>query len=107
MTRPIYVLGHKNSDMDSVASAYGYAKLQLQAQGEGHAIPARHGDLKPEVQLSSTAIRSNPPEALEDVYLQVRDVMRRSVTTAHIDQPLLEVWTTFARAQPQIYARRR
>ena len=31
-----------------------------------------------------------PPEALEDVYLQVRDVMRRGVISAYIDQPLLE-----------------
>jgi manganese-dependent inorganic pyrophosphatase len=30
------------------------------------------------------------PEALEDVYLQVRDVMRRGVISARIDQPLLE-----------------
>ncbi len=89
MTRPIYVLGHKNSDMDSVASAYGYAKL-LQAQGEDHVIPARHGDLKPEVQFVLDRYQVEPPEALEDVYLQVRDVMRRGVTTAHIHQPLLE-----------------
>jgi manganese-dependent inorganic pyrophosphatase len=89
MTRPIYVLGHKNSDMDSVASAYGYAKL-LQAQGEDHAIPARHGDLKPEIQFVLDRYQVEPPEALEDVYLQVRDVMRRGVTTAHIHQSLLE-----------------
>ncbi len=89
MTRPIYVLGHKNSDMDSVASAYGYAKL-LQAQGEDHAIPARHGDLKPEIQFVLDRYQVEPPEAIEDVYLQVRDVMRRGVTTAHIHQSLLE-----------------
>jgi manganese-dependent inorganic pyrophosphatase len=89
MTRPIYVIGHKNSDLDSVASAYAYAKL-LQAQGEEHAIPARHGDLKPEVQFVLNRYQVEAPEALEDVYLQVRDVMRRGVITAHIHQPLLE-----------------
>ncbi len=31
-----------------------------------------------------------PPEAIDDVYLQVRDVMRRGVISAYIDQPLLE-----------------
>jgi len=89
MTRPIYVLGHKNSDMDSVASAYAYAKLQ-QAQGEDYAVPARHGDLKPEVQFVLDRYQIEAPEALEDVYLQIRDVMRRGVITAHIHQPLLE-----------------
>ncbi len=39
MAQPIYVIGHKNSDLDSVASAYAYARL-LQLQGEEEAIPA-------------------------------------------------------------------
>src|SRR5690349_11240409 len=89
MTRPVYVLGHKNSDMDSVASAHAYAKL-LQLQGEEEAIPARNGELKPEVRFVLDRYQVEPPEALDDVYLQVRDVMRRGVISAHIDQSLLE-----------------
>ena len=89
MAGPIYVIGHKNSDMDSVASAYAYARL-LQLQGEEQAIAARHGDLKPEVRFVLERYHVEAPEALDDVYLQVRDVMRRGVISAHIDQPLLE-----------------
>jgi manganese-dependent inorganic pyrophosphatase len=89
MTRPIYVIGHKNSDMDSVASAYAYARL-LQMQGEEEAIAARHGLLKPEVRFALERFQVEPPEALEDVYLQVRDVMRRGVICAYLDQSLLE-----------------
>jgi manganese-dependent inorganic pyrophosphatase len=89
MTRPIYVIGHKNSDMDSIASAYAYAKL-LHLQGEDEVIPARNGELKPEVRFALDRYQVEPPEALDDVYLQVRDVMRRGVISAHIDQPLLE-----------------
>jgi len=89
MAGPIYVIGHKHSDMDSVASAYAYARL-LQLQGEEQAIAARHGDLKPEVRFVLERYHVEAPEALDDVYLQVRDVMRRGVISAHIDQPLLE-----------------
>lgn len=89
MTRSIYVIGHKNSDMDSIASAYAYARL-LQMQGETQAIPARNGDLKPEVRFALERFQVEAPEALDDVYLQVRDVMRRGVICAHLDQPLLE-----------------
>src|SRR5438874_5023680 len=89
MARPIYVIGHKNSDLDSVASAYAYAQL-LRMQGEEEAIPARNGVLKPEVRFALERYQVVPPEALEDVYLQVRDVMRRGVISAYIDQPLLE-----------------
>lgn len=89
MPGPIYVIGHKNSDLDSVASAYAYARL-LQLQGEEQAIPARHGELKPEVRFVLERYQVEPPEALEDVHLQVRDVMRRGVISAHVDQSLLE-----------------
>ena len=89
MARPIYVIGHKNSDLDSIASAYAYAQL-LRMQGEEEAIPARNGVLKPEVRFALERYEVTPPEALEDVYLQVRDVMRRGVISAYIDQPLLE-----------------
>src|SRR5438067_5235780 len=89
MARPIYVIGHKNSDLDSIASAYAYAQL-LSTQGEEEAIPARNGVLKPEVRFALERYQVAPPEALEDVYLQVRDVLRRGVISAYIDQPLLE-----------------
>ena len=89
MARSIYVIGHKNSDMDSIASAYAYARL-LQMQGEEQAIPARNGQLKPEVRFVLERFQVEPPEALDDVYLQVRDVMRRGVICAYIDQSLFE-----------------
>lgn len=89
MAQPIYVIGHKHSDMDSIASAYAYARL-LQLQGEEAAIAARNGELKPEVRFALERYQVEPPEALDDVYLQVRDVMRRGVICAQLDQPLLE-----------------
>src|SRR5258706_10202206 len=90
MSRPIYVIGHKNSDLDSVASAYAYARL-LRFQGEEDAIAARNSDLKPELRFVLERFQVEPPEALEDLYLQVRDVMRRGVICAYLDQTILEV----------------
>ncbi|HLX39231.1 MAG TPA: putative manganese-dependent inorganic diphosphatase [Ktedonobacteraceae bacterium] len=89
MARPVYVIGHKNSDLDSVASAHAYAQL-LRMQGEEEAIAARNGELKPEVSFVLDRFQVTPPEALEDVYLQVRDVMKRGVICARIDQTILE-----------------
>jgi manganese-dependent inorganic pyrophosphatase len=89
MARPIYIIGHKSSDLDSVASAYAYARL-LQLQGENQAVAARNGELKPEIRFVLERYQVQPPEALDDVYLLVRDVMRRGITCAYIDQPLLE-----------------
>jgi len=89
MARPIYVIGHKNSDMDSVASAYAYARL-LQLQGQSEAQAARNGTFKPEVRFVLERYKVDAPETIDDLYLQVRDVMRRSITCVSVDQSLLE-----------------
>lgn len=89
MARPVYVLGHKNSDLDSVASAYAYAQL-LRMQGEEEAIAARNGELKPEVSFVLDRFQVGPLEVLDDVYLQVRDVMKRGVICARLNQTILE-----------------
>jgi manganese-dependent inorganic pyrophosphatase len=89
MASPIYVLGHRNSDMDSIASAFAYAHL-LRLQGEEHVIAARNGLLKPEVRFVLERFKDEAPAAIDDVYLQVGDAMRRGVICAYIDQSLLE-----------------
>ena len=89
MPRPIYVIGHKNSDLDAIASAYAYARL-LRMQGEEQAIAARNGPLTPEVRFVLERFQVDPPEAMNDVYIHVRDVMRRDVICAYLDQTLLE-----------------
>jgi manganese-dependent inorganic pyrophosphatase len=89
MSGSIYVIGHKHSDLDSVASAYGYARL-LQLQGEAQPIAARQGALKPDVRFVLERFHVDPPQDLEDVYLRVCDVMQRQVLSVSLDQPLLE-----------------
>ncbi|MGH2480292.1 MAG: putative manganese-dependent inorganic diphosphatase, partial [Ktedonobacteraceae bacterium] len=69
--------------------AYAYARL-LQLQGESQAQAARNGELKPEVRFVLDRYQVEAPEAIDDVYLQVRDVMRRGVICAYLDQSLLE-----------------
>src|SRR5437763_16979611 len=111
MSGPIYVIGHKHSDLDSVASAYGYARLlQLlgtnpdrqrhcvsslrsddpQGDGEVQPVAARQGALKPEARFVLERFHVDPPQELEDVYLRVCDVMQRQVLSISLDQPLLE-----------------
>jgi manganese-dependent inorganic pyrophosphatase len=75
--------------MDSVASAYAYARL-LQLQGESAVQAARNGKLKPEIRFVLERYEVEPPEAIDDLYLQVRDVMKRGVTCTYLDQSLLE-----------------
>lgn len=90
MIQTTYVVGHKHSDMDAVASAYGYAKL-LYLRGNQQVIAARHGELKPEIGFVLERFHVEPPLGLEHVYLQVRDVMSEDVISVRGAQSLLEV----------------
>src|SRR3989440_8136460 len=89
MAQPVYVIGHKNSDLDSVASAYAYARL-LQLQGEEEAIPARNGEFKQGVCLVLNGSRVDPPGAMDVVLPKVRYFMRGGVICPYLDQPFLE-----------------
>ena len=47
--RPVYVVGHKNPDTDSISSAIAYAYLKNVCD-EGKYIPARAGQINQETQ---------------------------------------------------------
>ena len=55
-TAPIYVIGHKNPDTDSICSAIAYAELKNLLHGGGY-VAARAGQINQETHelLSDTA----------------------------------------------------
>lgn len=81
MTRPIYVIGHRNPDTDSICSAIGYAHLK-EALGE-QAIAARAGKVNAETRFVLEYFGVNAPVLISDLYPRARDVMIDTVTTAH------------------------
>src|SRR5207244_11584114 len=84
-----YGIGHKECEIGSVASAYASARL-LQVQGGDEGIAAGKGIPKPEISFVLERYQVDPPVAIDDLYLQVRDVMRRGVICAYLDQSILE-----------------
>jgi manganese-dependent inorganic pyrophosphatase len=61
----IYVIGHKNPDMDSIASAIGYAWLKLERDGIA-TKPARAGALNAQSKFALSRFETAPPVLLED-----------------------------------------
>ena len=74
MENPVYIIGHKNPDTDSIAAAMGYADLK-QRTGMPQATPARLGDPSPETRYLLERFALPPPMLLADVYTRVGDVM--------------------------------
>lgn len=71
-TKPIYVIGHRNPDTDSICSAIGYAHLK-QALGF-NAVPARAGKVNAETKYALEHFHVEQPLLLTDLYPRVKDI---------------------------------
>lgn len=89
MEKPIYVIGHRNPDTDSICSAIGYAHLK-QAMGD-NAIPARAGKINGETKYVLDYFSVTAPILINDLYPRVRDVMTETTVTLRPDNTLREL----------------
>lgn len=89
MERPIYVIGHKNPDSDSICSAIAYASLKAR-HGE-NCIAARAGNVNPQTAYVLSRFGVEAPIYLADVRTRVRDVMTDDVFTVVEDATVGEV----------------
>lgn len=72
-TKPIYIIGHRNPDTDSICSAIGYAHLK-QALGE-NVVAARAGKVNAETKYALEYFHMQQPLLLSDLYPRVKDVL--------------------------------
>lgn len=70
--KPVYVIGHRNPDTDSICSAIGYSHLK-QALGV-NAVPARCGKINNETKYALEYFKVEQPLLLTDLYPRVKDV---------------------------------
>ena len=70
---PIYVIGHKNPDTDSIVAAMAYASLR-NALGDREFEPACLGHVSDETQLVLDRFGFHPPKRITNVYTQVHDL---------------------------------
>lgn len=87
----LYVIGHVNPDMDSIAAAIGYAWLLKERDGTA-AIPARAGAINPQTSWVLNRIGIDAPLLLTDASPRFESVSRRFATLTQ-DRPLREAWT--------------
>jgi manganese-dependent inorganic pyrophosphatase len=82
MSTTTYVIGHRNPDTDSIASAIGYAALKQQL-GFPHVVAAMAGTPNPQTRYILDRLQISDPLFLADVHPKVRDtISRRSVTVS-------------------------
>jgi manganese-dependent inorganic pyrophosphatase len=80
MIKTTYVIGHRNPDTDSIASAIGYAALKRE-QGDETVIAAMAGAPNPQTRYILDRLGIVDPLFLADVQPKVRDTIKRQPVT--------------------------
>lgn len=89
MTKPIWVIGHRNPDTDSICSAIGYAHLK-QRMGEA-AAAARAGKVNPETRFVLDYFKVEAPPLIDDLYPRASDIMIPAAATVSAGDTLREL----------------
>lgn len=84
MDRPIYVIGHKNPDADSICSAIAYADFK-QAIGQKRFIAARCGNSNTRIDAILKKFNTPLPTFIGDVSPRLKDVMIRDIKKLDIN----------------------
>ena len=87
----VYVIGHKNPDTDSIASAIAYANLKKET-GHPNYIAARCGNVSSETQYVLDRFGVKAPKFVGDVRTQVRDMDMRKIPSVSAEMSLKEAW---------------
>jgi manganese-dependent inorganic pyrophosphatase len=88
--RPVYVIGHRNPDTDSICSAISYAYYK-QVTDMPYAQPACLGRINAETQFVLDYFQVNAPLLLPDIYPKVKDIMETYIITASLHQSLYDL----------------
>ncbi len=88
---PVFIIGHKNPDTDSVCSAIAYENLKNTLYGGGY-VAARAGQINQETQYVLKFFQMPAPLYIEDVMTEVRDIEIRKTQGVSGDISLKKAW---------------
>lgn len=88
---PIYVIGHKNPDTDSICSALAYAELKNRLYGGGYCA-ARAGQINQETQYVLNFFQAQAPVYIPDVMTEVSDMEIRRTEGVSGEISLKKAW---------------
>ncbi len=88
---PVYIIGHKNPDTDSICSAIAYAELKNRLYGGGYCA-ARAGQINLETQYVLNFFQMPAPKYVADVMTDVRDIDIRKTEGVSGQISLKKAW---------------
>jgi manganese-dependent inorganic pyrophosphatase len=88
--KTVFVTGHRNPDIDSLASSFALAELRRRQHPETKFVAICPGILPERAKFLFDRFRLRPPEAKGDVYLRIADVMDTNVPTIMTGTAIME-----------------
>ncbi|MBQ7506817.1 MAG: DHH family phosphoesterase [Lachnospiraceae bacterium] len=98
----VYITGHKNPDLDSICSAYGYARLMNLQDPDNTYVPVRCGHLSSSIRSILEQLDIEIPAYKMDVYPRVRDIMLSADHGIDADDPLTAVAAIYEKTSPSV-----
>lgn len=98
----IFITGHRNPDMDSIAAAYSYSVLKNQIDKSNHYIPSALGPLNRISKALFERLGIEPPFLLKDAYTRVSSVTKRPSLLLTPDEPVYELVNMYNQANPSV-----
>jgi len=94
LEKTVYVIGHRNPDTDSIASAIAYADLKRRTGLPG-AVAAMAGEPNPQTRYILGRLGIADPLYLADVHPKVRDIVNRQAVTVTMESSAYEALEKF------------
>ena len=98
----IYVLGHRNPDMDSICSAWAYARLKNMIDSENEYVPVRLGNVNDNVKYLFSRAGAEIPQLLKDVKAKSRDIVKTPTFTVTGEDPVYELISLLNTYHPSV-----
>ncbi|MCD8052319.1 MAG: putative manganese-dependent inorganic diphosphatase [Clostridiales bacterium] len=91
--KPIYVIGHKNPDTDSICAAIAYANLKnILSDGQQKYIPKRAGHTNRETKYVLKFFKMKKPGYVDTLEPRIREVTMRETAGIDLEASLKTAW---------------
>lgn len=101
--KEVYITGHKNPDLDSVCSAFGYAVLKNMIDKENHYNAIRCGHLSDVLKKQFSFLSITPPPYLSDIRPKVGDVMIKTDEKVEANEPIFNLVKAYNTNRPTVF----
>ena len=98
----IYITGHKNPDMDSIAAAYSYSVLKNKIDPDNQYIPVALGAMNSISRSLFERLGIKSLDILKDTFSKVKDVCKRPTLILEPEDPIYELVNMYNQTNPSV-----